>query len=158
MNIVNRFIDWFRTRKAKLGVGIVLVRKESDGTIWVASRLLQSPAGREGVQLYERVISINGRAMFFSSNLEFAEWAEDHPSILGKPQTWVFANGQILYLHPELIKEEIPVYWIPEMAKPINPTHEGAVRPGLEYCNKTGQYIPKSKLSQEAIREAYFGS
>ena len=109
MNIVNRFIDWFRTRKAKPGVGIVLVRKESDGTIWVASRLLQSPAGREGVQLYERVISINGRAMFFSSNLEFAEWAEDHPSILGKPQTWVFANGQILYLHPELIKEEMVV-------------------------------------------------
>ena len=144
-------------RHFHIGFGMILVRKQSDGTVWVASRLLGSPAWKHGVQNQSQVLRVDEQDMVFSSDEAFGLWGEEHPLALGKKERWIFSGGIVANLEPTLITQKIPVYWSPNDEELSSLTNRGMTNPGLEYCKLTGQYVKKGRISIQALKEAFFG-
>lgn len=151
------FCFWYfsyRRRHWRLGNGIVFARNPDDGTVWVASRLVDSPSGRAGVQNCSRVLLCNGQTLIFASDEHFLAW---HASVKGTIAVWTFVGGpSTVVLVPELIKQEtIPSYWEPGEAfqkdseqRDRNPV----LKKGRKLCEETGQYVPLYSLSESAIQ------
>lgn len=143
----------FYFRHFHIGFGMVLARKESDGTLWVVSRLLGSPAWKHGVQIQSRVVSVNGVPMRFSSVEAFALWAKEKPPTLGRKERWVFQGGVTANLEPALITQKIPVYWHPNMVI----FEDGRnIKTLKHYCGKTGQYYVKRVPRSQARINIFF--
>lgn len=138
-----------------LGYGMVLIRRKSDGTVWVASRLLQSPAGYAGVKLFSKLIQVNDVRMSFPTDQEFGYWAVHSIPKEGCEDLFLFADGSQVHMAPVLITEDIPVYWSPNEKNCAVPHPD--VHLGLTWCEKTGQYIPTAHITTEALAEVYFG-
>lgn len=150
---VYAFCFWyFSYRYWHLGNGMVLARNRDDGTLWVASRLVDSPSGRAGVQNRSRVLSRNGQKALFASDEEFLSWMEENK---GKKATWEFEDDLIVELVPEMIKMSIPVYWLPgktfEAQERFSKRNPDLTQGGL-LCGKTEQFVATRKISDEAIR------
>lgn len=146
---------FFYFRYWHVGFGMVLIRKESDGTVWVASRLLRSPSGKAGVKLFSQVAFVDGILMSFPSNAHFEAWARAAKPKRGQESVYIFVDGTLAQLAPALIKEKIPVYWSPNMEMDNLPNRY--VSRGLRWCNKTGQYIHTRRISREILREVFYG-
>jgi hypothetical protein len=147
------FCFWyFSYRYWHLGNGMVLARNKDDGTVWVTSRLIDSPSGRAGVQNQSRVLSHNGQNALFASDEEFLSWTKGNK---GKKAIWEFEDGIVVELVPEMIKTKIPVYWLP--GKTFEAKEKSAKRnpnftQGMFICGKTEQFIATRKISNEVIR------
>lgn len=134
---------------------MVLELRKSDGTVWVASRLLDSPAGRAGVKLFSQVIEINYKPMLFSGIQDFRNWAKNAPPQEGCEESFLFADCTRVRMMPELIDEEIPVYWSPNNDRDVS-AHIPDLHCGLEFCEKTGQYVHTEKISPDILKQIYF--
>lgn len=146
---------FFHFRHWHIGFGWVLVRKESDGTVWVVSRLIRSPSGKGGVRLFSQVAFIDGVEMSFRSYAEFEAWERDAKPKRGEESVCIFADGEVVRMTPVLIRERIPVYWSPNMKTENLPRYYATY--GLGWCDKTEQYIYTSRLSREVVRETFYG-
>lgn len=143
-----------------VGFGGKLFLRASDGTVWVGSRLLNSPAHKAGIGNQDRVLSINGVEMQFSSYRRYREWFQHHRPKRGKKQTWVVEGREGIItavMEPARITTKIPLYGDPN----VRVRGEGLlsqdprIKRGLLYCSKTGQYIPTASVSNQAIFETY---
>lgn len=146
------FCFWyFSYRHWHLGNGMVLARNRDDGTVWVASRLVDSPSGRAGVKNQSRVLSRNDQNALFASDEEFRAWTRGNK---GKKAIWEFEGGIVVELIPEMIKTRVPVYWVP--GESFRKEREGLdrsdiVRKGMKICLKTNQLVPLYSPSDLAI-------
>ncbi len=148
-----------RNNQKHPGFGAVLVFKEADGTVWVASRLFHTPVYRHGILLHSQLVSVDGVPMHFASGQEFEAHLSSKKLKAGDKECWVtrFDEGKeiVSNLVAELVPKEIPVYWSPNPRVPGSLTNEGKTSPSLEYCNKTGEYVQGGRLSIEALKEAF---
>lgn len=143
-------------RHYHIGYGMVLIRRKSDGTVWVASRLLNSPAGAAGVQNRTQVESVNGETMMFPIEASFRYWAHRSKPKLGQAMEWTFTNGLRVSLKPKFIQQKIPTYWNPNTLPFGEKSFNQDVNIGLGWCPKTGQYITTTSISPTALKEIYF--
>lgn len=151
----------FKFRHFHTGFGVILRRRESDGTVWVCSRLLGYPAHRAGIEGRTRVVSIDGHPMLFWSTEELAAWVRTHAPVRGKEETWVVQSGaqrSTVCMKPVLVTTSIPDEWNPNQkaspAMQIRPDYR--FRRGLAVCTKTGMMRVTYRLTDEAMRGAYF--
>lgn len=146
-------------RFAHIGYGVVLAYKEDDGTVWVASRLFNTPAHRHGILNHSQVLFVGKKEMIFPNGEAFLRWFKERNLTVGQKERWVVRQeGKELVadLIAERIFKEIPVYWNPN-EKPVKDiTRGGMVKPGTEYCHKTGQHYPTGKLSAQALKQVFF--
>jgi hypothetical protein len=143
---------YFSFRYWHLGNGMVLARNKDDGTVWVASRLVDSPSGRAGVKNQSRVLFRNNKKLIFQTDEEFLSWVRESK---GTVATWTFEGGLVVELVPEMIRTEIPVYWVPgesfreERAKL---DRNELVRKGMMICRTTEQHIPLYSVPSKIMR------
>lgn len=149
---------FFYLRYWHIGNGMVLELRKSDGTVWVCSRLLNSPSGRSAVQNRSRVLSVDGIPMRFLSHEDFLLWVKAHKPKLGREEVWVFQDNFIAYLKPELIMTKIPVYWgpnhSPEVSIKVMSQYDSSISTGFYFCKKTGQYVMTARVSDEKLKRA----
>lgn len=144
---------FFYIRHIHIGYGMALVRKEKDGSVWVASRLIGSPAWKCGIKNNSQVYSVNGVLLHFGTEEEFLFWREKNKPILGKKERWIFDDGIVANLAPAYIFSSIPVYWSPNNKDNTN-QEDPVFRSRLSYCTKTGSHFCKDILlkgSQEIV-------
>ncbi len=153
---VASFCFWyFSYRHWHLGEGMVLAWNKDDGTVWVASRLVDSPSGRAGVENRSRVLSRNDQKALFATGEEFLMWSKGNK---GKKATWEFEGGLVVELVPETIKTVIPVYWVPGESFRMEcekRDRSDLLRKRVNLCGKTGQYVPLYSPSDLAIKRLY---
>ena len=151
-------LSWFLYfRHWHVGVGVVLEFKAKDNSVWIISRLVESPAGRAGVENYSKVLTIDGFSMNFPSKEEFCEWLKNNPSTLGKKEIWELEERGIIFssveMVPKIIKTSIPVYGplqkIPVGAYPM------VYKQGMFYCNKTGRIVVTTAVSPQTYRNIF---
>ncbi len=143
-----------------VGFGERLFLRMSDGTVWIGSRLIKSPAGKHGIGNQQRVLSINGHRMTFRSFREYEAWFRKNKPKLGERQTWIVQgkDGIItVTMEPVLITTRIPWYGNPNVREVGDGLlHDTRIKRGLYFCTKTGQYITTESISSHAILETYF--
>lgn len=157
--IITSTFMWKRREQKHPGFGAVLALKQSDGTVWIVSRLLYSPAHHHGIQPRSQLVSMDGVPMSFQTGEEFLSWFSDKKTKKGDEEQWVtkFEGKEIIAnLVAENVAKDIPVYWSPNATRPVSLTNEGRTSPSLEYCKKTGEYVQGGRLTVEAVKEAYF--
>lgn len=153
--------SWFLwTRESRkdafrLGFGVALVFRKSDGTVWVASCLRNSPAQRAGIENFAQVISINGIEMKFSSDRDLWTWSNGHIPRQGRRSVWMVKTSEgktkEASMFPELVPYEIPVYWDPNKESSL--TNMGFRIPqAAAYCEKTGQYYSVLRIKSLRMR------
>ncbi len=148
------FLVYFKN--IHFGYGMVLEWDKKDGSVWVSSVLLKSPAGIARVKRKTKVISVNGLAMNFSNIADFKYWVQSSKPRLGHKQEedWSFSDGLHVTLRPALILQKIPVYWTPN--SPV--VDEILFHPDLKritmYCRKTGVVYQQVKVSKFALVRA----
>jgi len=149
-------VVWFLYfRHFHIGYGMVLVRQESDGTVWVASRLLNSPAGKAEVQNQSKVLMVDDQPVRFLTENSFKEWVKKSKPVPRKEQVWLFSDGLHLKLKPELITCPIPVWWSPNSEYAFSYEHNPDFNTGLFWCTKTGQFVFRRSISFSALESAY---
>ena len=166
--IIVLFLSWsLYFRHWHIGVGVALEFKAKDNSVWIISRLIDSPAGRKGVANYSKVLSINGFPMNFLSKDDFCVWLKNNPSEIGKKEVWELEEQGIIFttseeretifttveMVPEMIKTSIPVYG-PVRKMPEN-QYPFVFKQGMFYCNKTGRTVFTTTLADQTYRNIF---
>lgn len=155
--ILLSLIVWaYYFRHYHIGYGMVLIRRKSDGTVWVVSRLHNSPAEKAGIQNRIQVESVNGESMIFPIETSFRYWAHQSKPKIGQKEMWTFTNGLRVTLEPSIVRQKIPIYWNPNATQVGEKSFNQDVNSGLGWCPRTGQYITTASISPSALREVYF--
>jgi hypothetical protein len=151
-------IVWLRwLRHWHVGFGATIRLRDSDGSVWITSRLLNYPLEQQGVSAPTRLVSVDGHAMKFESAKAFKVWFASHKPKRGVEERWVVDGGAALKtvtMTPVLVTTSIPEYWNPNAplrAEEFFSISDPHLKRGLRYCNKTGRYIPSYSLSGRAI-------
>jgi len=154
--IVIAFTVWFfYFRHWHFGNGMILAWNPDDGTVWVASRLVDSPAGRAGVQVQMKVLFVDGVPMVFQKGKTFEAWGVNTLSRRGKTHHFVFEDGPDVKITNVFLKGTAPVYWRPgtSFAKMENSrAHNPLLTQGMIFCEDTQQHVPSRGLTDDAIR------
>ena len=152
---------WFRRRHRYIGAGWVLNFKNDDGTVYVETRLLKSPAGVAGVHLGDRLVTYNG-VDIAELNLGDIALSEERfkklKQALGfrdhRKGDWIDCilerNGELISvnMHADVIQGPIPIYALPPM---IEPEDKHLLRTHVQVCEKTGVWVVTQSLSEHAI-------
>ena len=150
---------WFRLRHRYIGAGWVLNFKNDDGTVYVETRLLKSPAGAAGVHLGDRLVTYNDIAELNLGDIALSEerfkkleqalgFRNHHK---GDPIDCILErNGELISVNMRagIVQGPIPIYDLPPM---IEPEDEHLFRTHLQVCKKTGVWVPTMSLSEHAI-------
>ncbi len=142
-----------------VGYGMVLAWKEEDGTVWVTSRLVNSPAGHSDVQSRTQVGAINGKKMIFQNGEEFLKWFQKNKPRTDTEDLWKFTNGLTVKMTPIWIWQKIPVYWSPnEKHHPVHGWSESNLssRREVGWCERTNQQYIKKRNTPKKVQEAFF--
>jgi hypothetical protein len=145
-----------------VGYGMALVWKEKDGTVWVTSRLVNSPAGRSDIQNRTQVSSINGTEMFFKTGEDFLKWFQKNKPRTDTEDLWKFTNGLTVKMTPVWIWQKVPDYWSPNQKSLPLSTYNG-VHPqqfynhSFKWCEKTNQRYMTKSISPNGFQYLFFG-
>ena len=145
-------------RNVRFGYGMVLTWNKGDGTVWVSSVLLDSPAGIARVKWKTKVMSVNGQEMNFSNVDDFKHWLQSSKPKFWRKQEedWSFSDGLHVTLRPTLIMKKIPVYWSPNSPAFDELLRHPDIKRTILFCSKTGVYYQQSKVSKHALTRAFF--
>ena len=127
-----------------VGYGVMLIFSEEDGTVWIASRLFDSPSHRHLIKNFSRLVSIDGVEIKFNTAEEFREWIKTLKPKRTDKVCWITFNkeyGEVkAIMKPELIFSKIPIYWDPKSkASPFNEENLKHAT-NVKYCTKTGEH------------------
>lgn len=143
-----------------VGFGVELVFKISDGSVFVASRLLNYPAHLHCIPNKALVVSIDGMPMQFRSGEEFIGWFKADRPKKGIASKWVVRNPEgkeiVAVMKPVLVTSKIPAYWSPNLTPENGEIGDWRVNKSICYCSKNGQYFNRKRLSVEALRRVFF--
>ncbi len=142
-------VGWLvlRWSQGYIGYGMMLDYSARTKSVYVASRLLKSPAGRAHVRIFSKLIIYNDVPMFFDTKEEFlAAWKKLKPHQVGDVARCQFDIGDNVHnvtMAAEMIYGSIPVY-----GPPLPPQDdEWRFKRGLVVCKRTGQLVPIVRMS-----------
>lgn len=125
------------------------------GKVWVVSRLLDSPSGREGVRVGSIVLEFDGHPMDFDSAESFVAFMSNLP----RPEHGAEAEfrlqigsvERVVTLVAETIQQPIPYH---KPLPPIDPADEHLFTVGMFYCMRTGQVFFRRFISRSAVQDS----
>jgi hypothetical protein len=158
------FVFWNKSlRYWHIGYGVILVFWKEGGTVWIASRLIGSPAHRHGIENFSRLVSVDGKEIKFSSLEEFQKWMKKTKPKRGDKVCWITVaemdgvKEEIkAIMTPELILSEIPVYWDPNRKNSPLTESDPNIYGSLRYCSKIGEYHFNKAANPKGFSEAHF--
>lgn len=143
--------------KTRIGYGLVLSWSKKLQAVVVRSRLVESPAGRHGVEGRMIVRSINGTSL--DTEESFKVFAGSSPPIFGQAEAFVFQGKHGLHevtMRPDIVASDIPVYWDPDSEE--FPYESDQTKDNLLFCRQVGEYYTESTLKRSAVVDAFFGA
>lgn len=128
----------------------------NDGVVYVASRHLDTPAGRAGVSIGSIMLVYDGHPMQFATKEEFLEAIESfgQPKVIGHESAFLLSYQGKEYsvtLASEVIRGPIRVNNIPSEAKLDAMMRDPNISVGMVVCERTGQIVPTARLSDDAV-------
>ena len=142
-----------RRKNRHVGLGWMLGWDQKTGGVYVLSRLIKSPSGRAGVSIGSRLSTYKKKELVFASSDEFLQWAKSVRHYFGQSvefSTEDSGGKRKFTLQEEVIQGPIPVY-------PQTPGWVGddSFTHGLAYCPQTGQWVPTTRISDQALTRAF---
>lgn len=140
----------------KVGFGMKLAWSQQIGGVVVLSRLVNSPAGRNGVASKMILVWVNKERL--DSKESFLLWQEKFQPELGTQTRFVFYGEHGAYpveMYPELVHMDFPAYWNPD-EEPGPPSDPHRVKTEILYDNTVGEYYTRKRVRVSAIKDAFF--
>ena len=141
---------WWKLKNRHIGCGMQ-IRRFSDGTVRITSRLTSSPAGRAGIANGAELLRYNGVDVRGLSREDFIrKFAETQPKKVGEMVVCFVRQDDTekeVAMLTEMIQGPIPEYFsvrIPE-------DEAWRYTQGMAWCTRTSQFIQTTKLSDEAV-------
>ena len=152
------FILWYKwIRHWYIGFGVGLMLRESDGTVWITSRINSSPLHKYKIESHTRLLSVNGMLMQFDSSRQYLNWLKSNKTKRGVEETWVVANSNgdiVATMMPQLIRCCVPSYWNPNQREETPGERRNPhIKRGIGICTSTGEFVFTRTPSDYALNQ-----